>query len=100
MSRENMLLIAHQGERFDTFWKYAEEDQEDAPPAIQALIAGQDPLAVTQEEADEVLSWCRGRIGCMPLTGGLSRPGDAEWPVEALPRGSQHPTAGNRRRPA
>ncbi len=86
MSPENRLLVAHRNERFDMFWKYAEEDEADAPLAMQALIAGQSRVPVTQEEADEVLTWCRGRIGCMPLPKRPSLVEDVEWPVEAVPR--------------
>jgi hypothetical protein len=81
VSPENVLLIARRGEHFVKFWKYAEEDEDDAPPAIKALIAGLDPVPVTQEEADEALAWCRGRIGWAPLSG----PSPVErWPVEVL----------------
>ena len=83
----DLLLTAHRDEHFAMFWKYAEEDEADAPPAMQALIAGQSPVPATQGGGDEVLGWCQGRIGCMPVPRRRSLPGGAvEWPAEALPR--------------
>jgi hypothetical protein len=85
MSPEDLLLVAHRNERFAMFWKYAEEDEDDAPLAMQALIAGQSRVPVTQEEADEVVAWCRGRIGCMPLPKRPSLVEDVEWPWSLCP---------------
>jgi hypothetical protein len=36
MSPEDLLLVAHRNERFAMFWKYAEEDEDDAPLASDA----------------------------------------------------------------
>jgi hypothetical protein len=81
MSPENRLFVAHRNEHFAMFWKYAEEDEADAPLAMQALIDGQGPVPATPEEADEVLAWCQGRIGCMPLPKRPSLRDDVQWPV-------------------
>jgi hypothetical protein len=59
------LLVAYRDERFALFWKWAaeDEDEDDTPPPMRALIAGQDFLPVTQAEADEARAWCHGRVG-------------------------------------
>jgi hypothetical protein len=64
MSPKDRLLVAHRDEHFATFWTYAEKDEDDAPPAMQALIAGQSPVPATQEEADEAIAWCSWQPGC------------------------------------
>jgi hypothetical protein len=33
---------------------------------MKALIAGQNPVSATHEEADKVLTWCEGRVGWIP----------------------------------
>ena len=48
---------------------------------MRKLIAGQNPVPVTQEEADEVIAWCEGRVGWVPLQPtSLSQ----RWPVNEL----------------
>jgi hypothetical protein len=66
-----LLLVARRDERFATFWKYAERDEADAPPAMKELIAGRGPVKVTEQEVRETLAWCDGRIGWIPTPGRL-----------------------------
>jgi hypothetical protein len=63
----DLLLTARRNAQTAKFWQYAEEDEHDAPPAMKALIAGQNPVPVTQEEAEAALAWCEGRVGWMPF---------------------------------
>jgi hypothetical protein len=79
----NLLLTARRNAQTATFWKYAEEDQDTAPAAMKALIAGQNAVPVTEEEADAVLAWCEGRVGWVPF-----RP--ASSLKEQLPVAVQH----------
>jgi hypothetical protein len=62
----DLLLTARRNEHSAKFWKYAEEDEDDAPRAMKALIAGENSVPVTQGEADEALAWCDGRVGWVP----------------------------------
>ena len=64
-----LLLVARRDERFARFWKSAEQDEADAPPAMKELIAGRGPVQVTEEEAREALAWCDGRVGWIPTPG-------------------------------
>jgi hypothetical protein len=63
---------------------------------MQALIAGQGPVPATQEEADEVLAWCRDGSGVCQFRSVLPSRAMSSGPSRlcaALPRGVTPETA-------